>query len=169
MPAISVRLAEPADLEDLALMFHALWPATSVHEHTQEILQILSGNIPGTLPLAVFVAETHSRTLAGFIEVDLRSHADGCNPAAPVGYVEGWYVCAEHRRQGIGAQLIAAAEDWARGHGSLEMASDAWLSSDVSQSAHEALGFEVVDRCVHYRKSLWSPRLADDLPRARWG
>jgi aminoglycoside 6'-N-acetyltransferase I len=147
-------MAEPADLERLALMFHALWPQTSVDAHTQELLQIFSGTIPGTLPLAVFVAETQSQTLAGFIEVDLRSHADGCNPAAPVGYVEGWYVSAEHRRQGIGAQLIAAAEDWARGRGCIEMASDAWLSSDVSQTAHEALGFEVVDRCVHYRKSL---------------
>jgi len=135
-------------------MFNHLWPETSVHEHTQELLQIFSGNIPGSMPLAVFVAETENGALAGFIEVDLRSHADGCNPAIPVGYVEGWYVCAQHRRQRIGAQLIAMAEDWARAHGCIEMASDAWLSSEVSQTAHEALGFEVVDRCVHYRKSL---------------
>jgi aminoglycoside 6'-N-acetyltransferase I len=34
------------------------------------------------------------------------------------------------------------------------MASDAWLDGLESQHAHEALGFEVVDRCVHYRKLL---------------
>jgi aminoglycoside 6'-N-acetyltransferase I len=34
------------------------------------------------------------------------------------------------------------------------MASDTWLDALDSQQAHEALGFEVVDRCVHYRKNL---------------
>jgi aminoglycoside 6'-N-acetyltransferase I len=154
MPAEGVRLAAPADLEELARMFHALWPEASVGEHTQELVQTLSGHFPGTMPLAVFVVGAENGALAGFIEVDLRSHADGCNPAVPVGYVEGWYVCPEYRRRGFGAQLMIAAEDWARAHGSVEMASDAWLSGDVSQTAHEALGFEVVDRCVHYRKSL---------------
>jgi aminoglycoside 6'-N-acetyltransferase I len=32
------------------------------------------------------------------------------------------------------------------------MASDALIDNDGSQPAHEALGFEVVDRCVHFRK-----------------
>jgi aminoglycoside 6'-N-acetyltransferase I len=34
------------------------------------------------------------------------------------------------------------------------MASDTWIDNELSQSCHEALGFEVVDRCVHYRKGL---------------
>jgi aminoglycoside 6'-N-acetyltransferase I len=140
-------------------MFHALWPQGSVQEHTQELLQILSGKVPGNMPLAIFVAETDTRSLAGFLEADLRSHADGCDPTIPVGYVEGWYVGDKHRRQGVGAQLLAAAEDWARAHGCLEMASDGWLSSDVSQTAHEALWFEVVYRCVHYRKVCKTHRL----------
>jgi SAM-dependent methyltransferase len=36
------------------------------------------------------------------------------------------------------------------------MASDTWLDSAASQHAHAALGFEVVDRCVHYRKTMAS-------------
>jgi len=28
------------------------------------------------------------------------------------------------------------------------------LENERSQRAHEALGFEVVDRCVHFRKKL---------------
>src|SRR5690242_13875435 len=107
MSAIHVRPADSADLEKLARMFQALWPDSSVQAHTQELLQILTGNFPGTMPLAVFVAGTEDGALAGFIEVDLRSHADGCNPAVPVGYVEGWYVCPKHRRRGVGAQLLA--------------------------------------------------------------
>ncbi len=101
-----------------------------------------------------FVAETADGTLQRFAEVDLRSHADACDPARPVGYLEGWYVAEEVRHIGIGRRLPSAAEDWVRGHGCVEMASDTWIDHDLSQTCHEALGFEVVDRCVHYRKAL---------------
>jgi len=46
----------------------------------------------------------------GFLEVGLRSHADGCNPSRPVGYIEGWYVTEDHRRCGVGRNLLAKAE-----------------------------------------------------------
>src|SRR5204863_3252567 len=55
-----------------------------------------------------------------FLEVDLRSHADGCNPSRPVGYIEGWYVAQSYRTRGIGRKLLAAAEDWARSQGCIE-------------------------------------------------
>ena len=38
--------------------------------------------------------------------------------------------------------------------GCVEIASDTWIDNEVSQRAHEASGYEVVDRCVHYRKTL---------------
>jgi aminoglycoside 6'-N-acetyltransferase I len=47
-----------------------------------------------------------------------------------------------------------AAEDWARSQGCYEVASDTWIDHESSQRAHEALGFEVVDRCVPFRKGL---------------
>ena len=105
------------------------------------------------MPLVIFVAEASERPI-GFLEVDLRSHVDGCNPAKPVGYLEGWYVAEEYRRQGIGKKLVVAAEEWARGHGCVEIGSDALIDNVTSQRAHAALGYEVVDRCVNYRKTL---------------
>lgn len=92
--------------------------------------------------------------VCGFAEVSIRSRADGCDPKCNVGYLEGWYVTSDVRRRGVGAQLVRAAEEWARGQGCREFASDTWHDNEVSQRAHEALGFEVVDRCVHYRKAL---------------
>jgi aminoglycoside 6'-N-acetyltransferase I len=58
------------------------------------------------------------------------------------------------RKSGVGAALIRAAENWAREQGCREMASDAWVENVESQAAHQALGYEVVDRCVHFRKAL---------------
>ena len=114
----------------------------------------MAGETPGSMPLVNLVAEAPDGKLVGFAEVDLRSHADGCDPARPVGYLEGWYVAEGSRHSGIGRRLLSAAEDWARSHGCIEMASDTWVDNEVSQRCHEALGFEVVDRCVHYRKAL---------------
>jgi aminoglycoside 6'-N-acetyltransferase I len=47
-----------------------------------------------------------------------------------------------------------SAENWARAQGCLEMASDALIDYEGPQRAHEALGFDVVDRCLHFRKGL---------------
>ena len=108
----------------------------------------------GTMPLAVFVAQVATGELVGFLEVDFRSHADGCDPRQPVGFLEGWFVTESYREKGVGKRLLTAAEDWARRHGCVEMASDTWIDHGLSQRVHEALKFEVVDRCVHYRKKL---------------
>ncbi len=148
----------PADLEPLAKLRTALWPSSSDQEHARELAAILAGDLPGPMPLVIFVAESSGAEIVGFLEATLRSHADGCDPSIPVGYVEGWYVVPGHRRRGIGAKLLATAEDWARRLGCAEMASDTWIDNEVSQCAHEALGFEVVDRCVHYRKALNGPK-----------
>lgn len=152
--SIRIRAAGLADCERLAMMFHALWPAGSIEEHRKEVCSLLDGTARLTMPIAVLVAEARGDGVVGFVEVDLRSHADGCDPAQAVGYVEGWYVTEEYRRSGVGASLIAAAEDWARGFGCVEMGSDAVIDNVVSQQAHAALGYEVVDRCVHYRKRI---------------
>ena len=105
-------------------------------------------------PLTFIVAETADRTLVGFLEAGLRSHADGCDDSQAAGYIEGWFVSPEHRRKGIGKKLLAAAEEWARSQGCIEMASDALVDNRISQAAHETIGYTVVDRCVHYRKPL---------------
>ena len=151
---IRIRVAQPSDRDQLTRLREALWPEASAEEHARELALILEGKAPVTTPLIIFVAETGDGTLVGFLEVDLRSHADGCNPAHPVGFIEGWFVTECHRHQGIGRRLVARAEEWARSKGCAEIASDTWIDNEVSQRAHDALGYEVVDRCVHYRKAL---------------
>ena len=154
MKDLLVRHAEPSDRDQLSRLRAALWPESSAEEHGEELALILVGTFPRVMPLVILVAQTGDGTLAGFLEVGLRSSADGCNESRPVGYVEGWYVEENWRRKGVGAKLLRAAEEWARGQGCLEMASDTTIDNLVSQRVHEALGFEVAERSVLYRKTL---------------
>lgn len=151
---VIIRIAQSADSPQLALLRHALWPEASATEHASELKAILAGELSAIYPYVILVVEIDAANLVGFAEVTLRSRADGCDPSQPVGYLEGWFVSDGYRRQGIGGALLSAAEDWARAQGCVEMASDTWIDNDLSQKAHEAHGFQVVDRCVNYRKKL---------------
>ena len=154
MRDIVIRPAFASDVESLAGLCFSLWPDSPREEHAAELSALLEGRATPRLPLIHFVAETEDGRLVGFLEAGLRSHADSCGTSSPVGYVEGWYVEESHRRQGIGRQLLAAAEGWARRQGCVEMASDALIENELSQKAHAALGYEVVARSVLYRKPL---------------
>lgn len=153
MSSVRVRPARPSDLEPLAAQCARLWADAPIEAHRASLAPTLAGRPKSTLPLVIFVAEVAERPV-GFVEVGLRSHADGCDPARPCGFIEGWYVEPEHRGRGVGAALIRRAEDWSRAQGCVELASDTWLDNEASLRAHRALGFEVVDRCVNFRKAL---------------
>ena len=154
MKQFHIRPARPADRDPLAQLRHALWPESSASDHANELALILAGKPPGILPATIFVAEANDAALLGFLEAGLRSHADGCDPSHPVGYVEGWYVVESRRRHGIGAALLRAAEDWARTQGCTEMASDTQLENVLSQRTHTSLGFQIAERSILYRKPL---------------
>ena len=152
--ATTVRQAQTSDQHDLAKMRELLWPDSSIEEHLKDVDAVLRTGRYGTLPMAILVSQDEDGELTGFLEVGLRSHADGCDIAQPVGFVEGWFVREEYRKQGIGKALMQCAEEWARKQGCQEMASDTWIDDERSQRTHQALGFEVVDRCVHFRKTI---------------
>jgi aminoglycoside 6'-N-acetyltransferase I len=152
-PSARIRPGVPSDLEAVTRLCAALWPDESAPDHEAHAASILSGKPTRTLPLVLVVAEIEGQVV-GFIEVGLRSHADGCDERHPVGFIEGWYVHPQHQRRSVGRALMLAAEQWARSQGARELASDTWIDNEPSQRAHQALGFEVVDRCVHFRKPL---------------
>jgi aminoglycoside 6'-N-acetyltransferase I len=150
---IDIRALCIADLDAVAGLCAALWPDSPAAEHRQELAAKLVSGVSGPYPCAVFVAHA-GEAVVGFVEAGMRSHADGCDDRKPVGYLEGWYVVESWRKGGIGRALVAAAEGWARERGCDEMASDTWIDNESSQDAHAALGYEVVDRCITYRKTL---------------
>lgn len=155
MSGVRVRPVERGDVEAVARLRAALWPDAPEDDLAHEVVDLVDGRPRSTLPVTTLVAVDDARgEVLGFADVGLRSHADGCDPVRPVGFLEGWFVREDARRRGVGRALVAAAEAWARAQGAREMASDTWVDNEASVRAHLALGFEVVDRCVNFRKPL---------------
>jgi len=144
-----MRLLWPGDEPEWLRMRIALWPRHSAEDLRSGIQSILAN----PQREAVFIAETPDGGLCGFVEVSLKESAPGCS-TSPVGYLEGWYVDPDRRQQGVGRQLVEAAENWAREHGCQEMASDTWSDNAVSRGAHASLGFEEAEVLAHFRKRL---------------
>ena len=143
-----VRPLRDGDLAEWLRMSLALFPHTGPGDHEGDMRRLLARE-----DAAVFIAERPDGTPCGYVEVGSRPYADGCE-TSPVGYIEAWWVDEDVRRVGYGRALLAAAEEWARGRGYREMASDALLDNVVSHEAHRRSGYEEVDRVVQFRKSL---------------
>ena len=148
MSAIFIRPAQADDKRDWLRMRLALWPDHIAEESLAEMDVFLADPLTPT-----FVAVRENGSLGGFIEGGLRKYAEGCD-SSPVGYLEGWFVDEDLRRQGVGGALVRAMEEWAREQGRTEMASDTWLDNETSIQAHLKLGYEESERLVHFRKPL---------------
>ena len=99
------------------------------------------------------MAESAAGEVVGFCELSIRAYAEGCR-SDRVGYLEGWYVAPGERRRGVGRELVAAAERWARDQGCAEFASDAAVDNTASSAAHLALGFSDAGVIRCFRKRL---------------
>ncbi|MGH7508932.1 MAG: aminoglycoside 6'-N-acetyltransferase [Gemmatimonadales bacterium] len=148
---ITVRSARADDGRAWLELRHALWPDGSEAEHAGEIDQFFAGTAGE--PAAVLLAGDGAGRTIGVAELSIRPYAEGCLTSR-VAYLEGWYVVPEARRRGVGRALVAAAEEWARGQGCTELASDTQLDNARSVAAHLALGFTEVGQVRCFRKEL---------------
>ena len=145
---MNIRPYRDPDWADWLRLSLALFPHHSAEELGAGMREFRARSDGG-----VFLAERADGSVAGFVEVGTRPYADGCD-TSPVGYIEAWYVEPDVRRSGYGRALLVAAEQWARGRGFREMASDAQLDNLVSHAAHRRAGYEEVDRVIQFRKTL---------------
>lgn len=150
---MKIRPITPSDRAEWLRLLLGLHPELPQADHVPSIDAFLASTpIDELIPSAVFVAERPDGRLGGFLELSLRNYAEGCLGDTP--YVESWYVDEDLRGTGVGRALMEAAEKWARDRGFTDLASDALLENRLSHAAHEALGFEVVERIVVFRKTL---------------
>ncbi len=146
---MEIRCIRPEDRAEWIRMRDLLWPGSKA-EHEQDIQRFFSQPDES---LATFVVDRLDGRLGGFIELGQRKYAEGCTNS-PVAFIEGWYIDADLRRQGLGAALVRAGEQWALDQGLQEIASDTELDNEQSITAHNALGYEEVTRLVCFRKEL---------------
>jgi aminoglycoside 6'-N-acetyltransferase I len=144
---ISIRRATSDDRDKWFEMRKGIWPDAG-----DEYLRFDMEDILTSEQDVVFFAFVEDK-LAGMLEARLREYGEGCE-TSPVGYIEGWFVYPELRGMGVAGTLAQAAEDWARGMGCSEMASDTWLDNEASIRAHLKLGYFEVERLVHFVKRL---------------
>jgi aminoglycoside 6'-N-acetyltransferase I len=143
-----IRKVQPEDFESWYRLRVALWPDATGPEEQPLMQDYLSSET-----MTAFVAQTADGQIVGFLEANIRYYAEDCL-THNVGYIEGWYVEAEYRQQGVGGALVRAAEAWARSKGCREMASDCLLENEVSLEAHLALGYAETSRLIHFVKPL---------------
>jgi aminoglycoside 6'-N-acetyltransferase I len=137
-----------ADIEAWSAMRLALWPDADLAELRGEALAWDAAN---GVALIAFDDNGHA---VGLAEATLRHDYVNGTGSSPVGFLEAWYVAADHRGRGVGRTLIAAVEAWTRERGCSELASDALLDNTGSHAAHAACGFEETERVVYFRKVL---------------
>ncbi|WP_277589756.1 aminoglycoside 6'-N-acetyltransferase [Pseudomonas chlororaphis] len=147
---IRIEPCQSAHRADWLPLRQALWPDCPAEEHRDEIASLLD-DPRRYINLLAYTADGQP---AGLAEASLRHDYVNGTEHSPVVFLEGLYVSAEQRRQGIAERLIDAVAQWGRDQGCVEMASDTGLENLVSQTVHKALGFEETERVVYFRKSL---------------
>src|SRR5215472_11290489 len=143
-----VRQMGTSDRLIWAEMRTALWPDETPLAHDKMVDELLGdGDFLG------LIAEATDDTAVGFAEIAVRKYANGCD-TRPVAFLEGVWVRPQFRRRGIGARLLARAEELLAARGFRELGSDASIDNGASHAAHRAWGFSETERVVYFRKIL---------------
>ncbi|SNR97857.1 aminoglycoside 6'-N-acetyltransferase [Antarctobacter heliothermus] len=146
-----IRIATQLDLLSWVALRARLWSDTSRDQHRAEAREMLAKSPADCI---VFLDVGDQGGLRAFAEAALRhDHVNGCE-TSPVAFLEGIFVCPNYQGSGIGRDLLASVQTWARERGCSELASDAHIANVASQAFHRASGFEETDRVVYFRKLL---------------
>ena len=144
---ITIRNAKDVDKSAWLKLRQLLWPKAAKEEHLEEI----DGYIVNPEKYAL-LASLANGTIVDFLEMSLRhEYVEGCK-TSPVAYLEGIFVLGEHRNKGVAKLLVKQADEWAINAGCTEIASDAEITNAGSIEMHKRLGFEEINRVVHFVK-----------------
>ena len=69
-------------------------------------------------------------------------------------HLEGWYVVPEHRRRGVGSELIERIEPWCLHRAIARLTSDTTAEYPLSPAAHAHAGFHVLTEMTIFVKEL---------------
>lgn len=140
--------AREGDAERLARLAVLMWEDNGVQALKDEFLALMRRD--DAQLFLKFVGEE----AVGFAQCQLRhDYVEGAS-TSPVGYLEGVFVKAEHRRRGYARELLRECERWAREMGCKEFASDCEWDNEDSYRFHQTMGFEEANRIICFAKRL---------------
>lgn len=139
--------AEKSHIEDMTRLVSVLW---------NEDRDILEAEITKNIcrnDTVYFIKMADGNPVA-FAQCQLRyDYVEGTD-SSPVGYLEGIFVKEKWRLNHIAADLVRECEQWAKGRGCTEFASDCELDNTISHEFHLKSGFEEMNRIICFRKSI---------------
>jgi GNAT superfamily N-acetyltransferase len=142
---LKIRQAKGADAAQIALLTGQLgYPAT-----TAQIRERLRGIQPASLH-AAFVADSEKDGVIGWVHVSKQPLLEVEMRAE----VNGLVVAEGQRSLGAGAQLLAAAEEWARQHGCKSMSVRSNVIRERAHKFYERNGYEHFKTQKSFRKPL---------------
>lgn len=142
---VTQDVANQEDFNDWLDLALELWPDCTIAVLT-EVIQ--------SPRQAGFVVRNENRKAIALMNLSLRYDFVPDATQSPVAYVEGIYVKAEYRKQGVGTALIQYAQQWALEQGCIQLALDALLDNPASHKFYAKIGFREVERVVFFIKSV---------------
>lgn len=163
MPDAVIRPARDEDLDAMMALyaeFHAFHvagvpdrlrpmppPSPAQREELRELLRAILRNPQAAIIVALESGEEDR--LVGLAEVYLRRDEEHpLSIAYTYGYLQSLMVAATHRRKGLGRQLVASAEEWARARGASELRLEAREFAAGPLPFYEALGYRTIKRTL---------------------
>ncbi|GAB4029969.1 aminoglycoside 6'-N-acetyltransferase [Spirosoma gilvum] len=146
---MTIHIATLNDLDEWLQLALSLWPDSDANE-MREVLRDIYHSSKET----GFLVRDPQGIAIGFMNLSLRFDYVPGATQNPVAFVEGIYVRPAYQQHGIGQALIEKAEQWARDHGCIELASDVLLTNSVGEAFHKKAGFEEVERVIQFIKTL---------------
>ena len=143
-----IKKAEITDVSTLAHLAIQMWQDSTISDLEQEFEQLI--NSDNAVVFMKFIEESP----IGFAQCQLRTDYVEGTKTSPVGYLEGIFILEEYRNKGYAKELLSACENWAKGQGCSEFASDCELDNITSYKFHIAVGFEEANRIICFKKCL---------------
>lgn len=142
---IKIRVAAVRDASGLAVLAGQLG-----HPSTPQQVEARLRKMAGNPEHIVFVAEHPDGKLAGYADLFL-FHTVGADVRVEVG---GLVVDEASRSRGVGAILMARAEEWARDMGCSAVSLRSNVIREAAHRFYEKLGYGIIKTQKSFRKSL---------------
>ncbi|MBL9152080.1 MAG: GNAT family N-acetyltransferase [Verrucomicrobiales bacterium] len=143
---LSISPITAADLDPWLALRALLWPNDGPDALAEDAARTLAD-----AHQAGFLARDGEGRPIGFIEVAIYRDVHSQNPR---GHIEAWFVVPDRRGEGLGAALLAHAEQWCLHRAITLLTSDTHDGYPLSPVAHEGRGFRKLAELQIFVKEL---------------